>query len=411
MPKFQRMLECLPEQLREAAAQIKEKCKALGYEAYIVGGAVRDMLLKTGISDVDITVVGDTGKLAGALDGSFGYEIKTHPSFMTVNVSIKGGYSLDIATARREVYTNPASLPMVYLSNIYDDLKRRDFTINAMAVSLDGFELLDFFGGFGDLQRGLIKVLHEKSFVDDPTRILRGIRLEKRYGFRMDEKTEKLMKDSIRKGYPLRLSSDRLLNEIELILSQPQFLSLVRRMEETGLWKAISGERAVPPSTFLKLERVRKCDSDKRLLFRVLALIEDTPNERVAALFERHISRYKKLMAYRNRENHLQLPVKKKPLENEMLYELFSEIDEEILEYLYASAETECFRKNITAYIQRIKDFKFYFDGNTLKSIGVEPGPRYKSLLGRARQKAVERNITDRENQIYLLKEMLKKGE
>jgi len=408
MSDIERALDGIPDELQKLLKEISQKCHDLDFKAYIVGGAVRDMLLGVKFTDVDITVVGDALRLAEALKDSYGYRSEEHPFFKTVTLDTGGQYSIDIATARRETYSNPAALPEIYPSGLYDDLSRRDFTINTMAVAMDNFRFVDYFGGYSDLCNGLIRVLHDISFVDDPTRILRGIRLEIRYGFRMDDKTEKLMKESIKAKYPMALSSERILTEMELILSEPRSISMLGRVEETGLWKMLSGKSFISPLTYRKLEGI-KTSRKNRLLFAALALLEDIRDE--GLLFGRYRACFKELEAYRTRENSLGLPVQERMLENGLLYRLFTGTEDKVLEYLYVTAVSEQFRKNLRRYSQEVKDFKFYFDGRTLESFGIEPGPRYKDLLERARFKMVERSATDRQAQLWLLKEMLQKGE
>ncbi|MDD2574496.1 MAG: hypothetical protein PHS13_07235 [Firmicutes bacterium] len=400
----------IPEGLKKAFGRISEKCDFFGFKAYLVGGAVRDMLLGADISDIDITVVGDVKSLAADLKNCFGYRVATHPSFGTVTLQTIDAGSIDIATARRESYSEPAALPKVFSSDIYYDLGRRDFTINSMAVSLRDYAFIDPFGGREDLNNGIIRVLHDKSFEDDPTRIMRGMRFEKRYGFRMDNKTEGLMNVSIAKGYPARLSGERVLTEMEYILTESRFLDMLIRMEDTGLWRVIFGGRAISPLAYQRLERIIK-NGGRRALFPVLALMEDIDDNSQARVFSRYKSWFGKLETYRRREKALGFPVGKRPLEPGMLYSLFSGVEEEILEYLTLTADTTSYRQNVVLYIKSIKGFKFYINGEDLEAMGVKPGPRYKFLLDRTRAEIVEKNIRNRSGQLEILKDAAGKGE
>lgn len=410
MPKKDWIGDRISEELQKLLSLISEKCNSLGYKAYIVGGAVRDMLLGVELSDIDITVVGDAQRLAGAFNDCHGCVVKTYPSFKTVTLDTGGLGIIDIVTARREIYNYPAALPEVYPSSLYDDLYRRDFSINAMAVSLKNPQLIDYFDGYGDLCNRLIKVLHCNSFVDDPTRILRAIRLEKRYNFRMDNKTERLMMACIKEEYPRRLSNERILAELELILTEPQRTSMLSRMQEVGLWQMLFGGSSVPSSTCRKLDRILNGGRNV-LLFSVLTLLEDIKEEKLLEVFSRYKTFYKKLERFRDRERSLGLEMKDKPLGRGLLYKMFAETDPEILKYLCAIAPTEHYKKNVRTYMQEIKDFMFYIDGNTLESFGVAPGPQYRVLLEGAKTQIVEDKITDIDGQLKLLKEMVQKGE
>jgi tRNA nucleotidyltransferase (CCA-adding enzyme) len=179
------LLDALPglERVREAAGE---------QPAYLVGGAVRDLLLGRDRADVDVVVEGDVERLAGALGGA----AISHERFATAKVRLDGG-ELDLATARAESYPEPGALPEVRPAGLGEDLARRDFTINAMAIPLHGEpELIDPHGGSADLERGLIRVLHDRSFVDDPTRALRAARYAARFGFDLGTGTERLAREA-----------------------------------------------------------------------------------------------------------------------------------------------------------------------------------------------------------------------
>ncbi len=403
-------MNSIPGTVREILYRINESCNSLGYKAYIVGGVVRDMLLGAGLLDIDVTVVGDALRVADDLEDRYGCRFIAHPSFKTVTLNAGLPCRIDIATARREVYPKPAALPEIFPSGLYDDLFRRDFTINAMAVSLEGCHLIDPFWGKNDLQNGTIRVLHKKSFVDDPTRILRCIRFEARYGFRMDKKTEELARDSVEGGYPGRLSSERIHAEMEHVFREPRYTAILRRMEGLGLWKALFGTGRIPRSVYRKLQSIQKgCPGNVH--FPILALLEGLQDRRVVEIFIAYKTLYRKLCEYREREKALGLPVRDKTLERGMLYKLFNGVEKEILEYLYWTVYTRQYKNNIIKYMQEIMGFNFHIDGGDLISLGVKPGPRYKGLLERARQEIVERGAADRCEQMEILKSVVIKGD
>ena len=203
----------------EAIAAVSERYEGV----YLVGGTVRDILLGEPSFDVDIAVEGDAIALARALAGALDGRVRPHEKFGTAVVLYGDGERIDVVTARTEFYDAPAALPTVEHATIREDLFRRDFTINAMAVSLKGDDfgrLVDPFGGRADLERGVIRVLHNLSFIDDPTRIFRAIRYENRYGFRMDEHTARLAASCIEMGLVGDLSSARLRDELVLLLEE-----------------------------------------------------------------------------------------------------------------------------------------------------------------------------------------------
>jgi tRNA nucleotidyltransferase (CCA-adding enzyme) len=209
---------------------------------YLVGGTVRDILLGERSFDVDIAVEGDAIALAESLAAALGGRATAHSKFGTAVVTYGDGGRVDVVTARTEFYDAPAALPTVEHASIRDDLFRRDFTINAMAVSLRGDEvgrLVDPFGGRRDLETRTIRVLHNLSLIDDPTRIFRAIRYENRLGFAMDAHTERLARSCIEMGLVGDLSSSRLRDELQALLSEGDVSHSILRLAELGADLAI----------------------------------------------------------------------------------------------------------------------------------------------------------------------------
>lgn len=211
-----------------------------GIRAYAVGGFVRDLILGKENNDLDIVVEGD----AIALAKEFAC-LKTngkptvHRQFGTATMRLHKPHTLriDFATARKEVYKKPASYPQVSPGSIKDDLFRRDITINAMAISLNKNSfgrLIDLFGGMEDLNKKSIRVLHDKSFIDDPSRILRAIRFEQRFHFALERQTRELMGEAIKSGYIERLNIGRVRKEMALMAKERDPLKCIKRLCELG---------------------------------------------------------------------------------------------------------------------------------------------------------------------------------
>jgi len=231
----------LPERLRpvlDAVVAVSD-----GYEGvYLVGGSVRDILLGEPSFDVDVVVEGDAIALAQALAEQLDGRVRAHRQFGTAVVLYGDDERVDVVTARSETYHAPAVLPSVEPGSIDDDLHRRDFTINAMAVSLKGENLgrlVDPFGGREDLEAGRIRILHDRSFVGDPTRILRAIRYEDRYGFRMDDETVRLARECIATGHVGVLSGARLRDELVALLEEGDVSHAIPRLAELGAQKEV----------------------------------------------------------------------------------------------------------------------------------------------------------------------------
>jgi tRNA nucleotidyltransferase (CCA-adding enzyme) len=209
--------------------------------AYLVGGAVRDLLRGARAVDLDIAVEGDARSVARALGDRLGGEAREHERFGTARVRA-GELTFDLATTRTERYPEPGALPVVSTASLSDDLRRRDFTVNAMAVALGGDDLghlYDPCGGLGDLEAGTIRVLHAGSFLDDPTRLLRAVRYETRLGFRMDEDTEGAARAAIAEEAMSTVSGARVRDELMDLLAEPDVPVGVERMRELGLDRAL----------------------------------------------------------------------------------------------------------------------------------------------------------------------------
>jgi tRNA nucleotidyltransferase (CCA-adding enzyme) len=225
--------------LRGRVERIAAVSRRLGVPAYLVGGLVRDLLLGRENRDLDVVVEGDGPDFARALAQELGARVRVHDAFLTAVVTEPDGFQIDVATARSEFYRAPAALPEVQMSPLRQDLYRRDFTINTLALRLgpeEMPELIDYFGGRRDLREGVLRVLHSLSFIDDPTRALRAVRLELRLGFHLSPETQRLLAVALGEGAFDRLSGARLREELLLLLDDDAIaLRGLERLEELGL--------------------------------------------------------------------------------------------------------------------------------------------------------------------------------
>lgn len=241
-----RMLrEVVPGWVGEILKSVHEVAGALASPTYLVGGVVRDLLLERANEDVDLVVEGDGIAVAEALAEKLGARCHPHEPFMTAVVTLQNGHSVDVASARTEFYRTPAALPEVATSLIRQDLYRRDFTINALAISLEGEQfgqLIDFFGGRRDLSQREIRVLHSLSFIDDPTRAIRAVRYARRLDFEVAQDTEHLIRTAVSEGVFERLSGQRLRRELEQLLAEPHPTPSMALLADLGLLGAICSD-------------------------------------------------------------------------------------------------------------------------------------------------------------------------
>ncbi len=246
-PVTRLLREVAPTWVREVLATVQQVANGLGEPVYLVGGMVRDLLLGRPNEDVDLVVEGDGIQFARALADEARGRSHPHAPFLTAVVTLPDGNRVDVASARTEFYRTPAALPEVATSLIRQDLYRRDFTINALAIALAGDrhgELVDFFGGRKDLHRKEIRVLHSLSFIDDPTRAIRAVRYARRLGFKIAPDTRNLIATAIHEGMFDRLSGQRLRRELEHLLDESHPTPSLALLAELGLLPAISPDLA-----------------------------------------------------------------------------------------------------------------------------------------------------------------------
>ena len=226
-----------------------------GEPAYAVGGFVRDLVLGVQSFDLDFAVEGDAMAFAQELAGAVGGTFEAFTRFGTAIVTVPAFGKVDLATTRSESYARPAALPDVKPASLLEDLRRRDFTINSIALRLlpsGKTEWVDPTGGLGDLEKGILRAHHAGTFEDEPTRILRGVRFEQRFGFQIEKKTLGWLKAAVRGGFLTKVSGERVRNELRLVFAEPQPEKAVRRLSTLGVWgRLYAGLK--PPATLARI--------------------------------------------------------------------------------------------------------------------------------------------------------------
>ncbi len=448
----QRMLETLPPVLWQMVLAISETAAELDLPLYFVGGLVRDLLLGKGPTDLDMVVEGDAIKLGKMLARRFGGEIRSHKRFGTakwlLNDSVWAAIlrrdkkeigdrrleianlqspisdlnlppTIDFVTARTEFYTEPTALPEVAHGSIKLDLHRRDFAINTLAVRLDGAflgQLLDFYGGQQDLTEGVIRVLHSLSFVDDPTRILRAVRLEQRLHFHIEPRTLELIADAL----PLldRVSGARLRHEIELTLQETNPSAALSRLAELDVLNHIYEGLVWLPETAVFFQRVPKFWqeppwaawlADESPLFAyfalwLAALPQADQRGAMKRLRVRKATMTDVLACGRLRREWVTLPATLKPSEVVKLMRPFPVRVLLVGRILLAGQPAA---QLIERYLQEWRGVKTAVTGDTLKKMGLKSGPQFGILLEKLLAARLDGAVSSEAEELALLEKLL----
>ncbi len=396
MAKF--LTERLPEKIIELLMAIGRVADSLGYNAYAVGGFVRDIFLYQGNLDTDIVIEGDGIEFARALTASLGGRVRAHEKFGTAVVILADGRKIDVATARLEYYKSPGALPTVETGSIKLDLYRRDFTINTLAIRLNPGRfgnLIDFFGAQKDLKRKMIRVLHNLSFVEDPTRVFRAVRFEQRFGFRIGKLTSALIENAVRMDFFRELSGPRLFSELRQILEEEKPVMALRRLHEYNLLKVIHPKIVYNSALEALLHSVEKVLTWHNLLFLeepcrewmvyLLALVRSFDQSVREALCNRLqlTQRHRKVLIYEKTkaEECMKWMASQQILKNSDLYKKLRPFHTETLLYTMASATRNSIKQAVSNYITRLRSTTTLLDGRYLKEVGFEPGPIYREIL------------------------------
>ena len=392
------LIERLPKEIIELLRVVGSVADSLDYNAYAVGGFVRDIFLYEQNFDIDVVIEGDGIEFAKALAASLEGRARAHEAFKTAVVVLPNGQKIDVATARLEYYKSPAALPTVETGSIKLDLYRRDFTINTLAIKLnpDGFgTVIDFFGAQQDLKRRVIRVLHNLSFVEDPTRVFRAIRFEQRFGFRIGKLTSGLIENAVRMDFFRDLGGRRLFSELRQILDEDKPVMALRRINQFNLLKVIHPKIVYNAALEALLYSVEKVLTWHKLLFLeepcqgsmvyFLALMRSFDQEDAEGLCQRLqlTPRYRKVLITEKAkaEEFLKWMGPLQTFKNSDLHRKLRPFHTETLLYIMASATRESIKQAISNYITRLRSVTTLLDGRYLKEIGVKPGPVYREIL------------------------------
>jgi len=395
-----------------------------GIAAYAVGGFVRELFLGEKNEDIDITVEGDAIQFAKQVARLLNLtNVQTHPQFQTASVQAPSEGWIDIVTARSEYYPYPGALPVVKSSNITEDLRRRDFTFNAMAIPIRERKMLplvDPFSGLKDLQKGLIRIMHPKSFHDDPTRIFRAVRYQTRLNFQLEAETKEAMQTALKANVLETISSDRIRNELIAILHEQCPNNALRLLDEWNILKYIHpGLTAVHAynglisqiqsslTQFALLIPFYKIVSWEVYLLGLISILQpdDAQNFLERYHFPRSVqNKIDELRVVQERDliNILEQHDHLKP---SRLVELLDGLSKETLLWLMAKVSTPQARFHISLYLRTLRHVKPQINGHTLLKMGMKPGKAVGDVLRAIRKEKLDgRLITFDDEKTYAKK-------
>jgi tRNA nucleotidyltransferase (CCA-adding enzyme) len=420
----------LPQERLSLLRELGNLADEEGVSLYLVGGVVRDLLLKRKDWDLDLAVEGDGISFARLVADRYGAGLAVFERFATSRLVFQDGLKIDIATTRRESYAQPAVLPTVQPASIEEDLSRRDFTINAMAMQLNPGQfgrVLDPYGGQRDLRARTIRVLHAGSFQDDPTRIFRAIRFEQRFGFRLERTTLRLLAQAASTNLIQQLSGPRLQNEILLLFAEHDPVHAIARLGQLQLLRFLHRRLCYTTNVKRVVTAVSKAlawwarrfpDSviDRPTLY-LMALSSESRAVVVASMIRRlalsreqakNVSAGGSLV-----DRALKRLTNRGTVRPSQAYRLLAEFSDEALVLLLAKqvsaqhgVRVSLLKRHLVAY-GRTRAIKTALTGRDLQAMGLKPGPQYKTILGELLDARIDGMITtEADERVFIQKQL-----
>jgi tRNA nucleotidyltransferase (CCA-adding enzyme) len=379
-----RLNKYFPQRLLELLGEAGSQAQKLSQNLYLVGGVVRDLVLERVNLDLDLVIEGDAIRFAELLAGINRVKLVVHPHFGTAKLKFDD-FNLDIATARRETYKQPGALPDVRPGTIEEDLFRRDFSINAMAIFLNTKrfgELIDIYNGQEDISGCLIRVLHTNSFRDDATRIFRAFRYEQRLGFCLEPHTSELVeRDRAMIG---TISGDRLRHELMLVLEEEIPERVLKRLYLFGVLRELHQSLYMDEWLSRQFSESRQSPKkNSRISLYLCLLIYRFTRDEIEQFLKRLnfpktlADTMRQTLALRTRLKGLE----KQGLRNSDIYQSLNGFGIPALEANMLATDVEIIKTRINMYLTRLMNSKPLLNGQDLKRIGVPSGPQMRKII------------------------------
>lgn len=425
---MKKYLDRLPKDMQDLIRLAGEIASLRRMRAYLIGGFVRDLMLGVQNLDLDIVIEGDGITFAEDLAGRLKARFIKHQRFGTATIIAGNNLKIDIATARSEVYLKAAALPVVEPGFVKDDLKRRDFTINAMAISInlsDYGYLLDFFNGKDDLTKKKIRVLHELSFIDDPTRILRAVRFQKRYNFQIEPRTLKLLKISVKNKMLEIVQPQRLRDElIPMLKENNPIMQLKRLYALTGFnfinqhLKLTKANEKLLKSTEAQIRwynkvhsRRRKLDSWLMYFMALSGHLSVADIRQICKKFALRRGEQIRMLSFRKATGKFISQLHKDKLKPSVVFRMLEPLSYETTLLIKAKYDSPNVRRHIEDFLEIYNGMRIYISGHHLRSIGIEPGPVYQKIFTKVLEAKLNGLVKTEPDELALIKKLAKEME
>lgn len=424
---MKKYLEKLPEEIRDLIEAVRRTACSENVPVYLVGGFVRDLILGVKNLDLDIVVEGDGINFAEHLAMALKARVMRHRRFGTAVVTVKPHLKIDLASARSEFYPQPAGLPVVAAGKIKEDLFRRDFTINAMAIRIYPGEpgpVVDIFGGRRDLRQKKVRILHGLSFIDDPTRILRAIRFEQRFNFCIEPKTLRLLKEAVGLGMLERVQPQRTRDELILDLKEPHPIKNIRRMQALSGFGFVSKGLRPSKNTYSLLRSIereinwfnrahksrRKLDAWLMYFMGLIDFLAPKEAQGLCRKFALRRGEEKRILSFKKINKKIISELSNLRARPAKIFSILEPQSYEAILLIKAKYARPVLKKHIEDFFEIYNGMRVCIGGKDISNLGLAPGPAYKKIFTRVLNAKLNGCIKTREEELRLMKRLIRNG-
>jgi tRNA nucleotidyltransferase (CCA-adding enzyme) len=417
-------LKKLNPQFKNVLKTSSKSAKQFGYNIYLVGGVVRDLLLNRPVFDLDIAVEGDAILLVSQIAKQLNEDFRRHHSFGTATLYYNR-HKIDFATARKEIYPHSGSLPKVKKSSLKEDLARRDFSINAMAISLNKKnygQLIDYYQGRQDLKNRLIRALYPESFLDDSLRILRAVRFQQRFSFKIEAKTYAFIKQAIGAGALKWINPHRLRDELILFLDEPNPYRYIKKFYLLERFNFINKRIKLDKENFKFFIRAqaavkfyKKLIKDKKeikfwLIF-LAGILLNLSNHEVAEVVARFgFKKDERLTIISIKKDLGKIKKLDKKLKASDIYKILNGYSQEAIIFFYAYFPRKKIRNNIIFFVKELSGQRLKIKGKDLQKIGIESSSFMGKMLKKIFYLKLDKNLNTKRQELNEARDIIKKG-